>query len=102
MGNVLCVIGREGKRLVMNSDYKVEAIDILLNEDCILQRYVPLVPYKHKIIKHLKKLGCRTKSECTELSDRSLLDIGLPDMEMVMLFRTFLVYMMRSPRNLKK
>lgn len=55
MGNVLCVIGREGKRLVMNSDYKVEAIDILLNEDCILQRYVPLVPYKHKIIKHLKK-----------------------------------------------
>lgn len=102
MGNVLCVIGREGKRLVMNSDYKVEAIDILWNEDCILQRYVPLVPYKHKIIKHLKKLGCRTKSECTELSDRSLLDIGLPDMEMVMLFRTFLGLYDAKPAKFKE
>ena len=39
MGNVLCVIGREGKGVMMNPDYKVEAMDILLNEDCILQRY---------------------------------------------------------------
>jgi len=90
MGDILCSIGREGKDLIMNSDYKVEAMDILLNEDCILQRYVPLVPYKHDIIKNLKKLGCYTKSDCMKLSDQSLLDIGLADTEMVVLFRNFL------------
>ena len=37
MGNVLCVIGREGKRLVMNSDYlamsnATGALDNLINQ----------------------------------------------------------------------
>lgn len=86
----------------MNSDYKVEAMDILLNEDCILQRYVPLVPYKHDIIKNLKKLGCYTKSDCMKLSDQSLLDIGLADTEMVVLFRNFLTLYDAKPTKLKE
>jgi hypothetical protein len=86
----------------MNSDYKVEAMDILLNEDCVLQRYIPLIPYKHDIIKNLKKLGCYTKSECMKLSDHSLLDIGLTDMEMVILFRNFLSLYDVKPTKLKE
>ena len=86
----------------MNSDYKVEAMAILLNEDCILQRYVPLVPYKHDIIKNLKKLGCHIKSDCMKLSDRALLGIGLTDMEMVILFRNFLTLYDVKPAKLKE
>lgn len=102
MGDILCSIGREGKDLIMNSDYKVEAMDILLNEDCILQRYVPLVPYKHDIIKNLKELGCHTKSDCMKLSDQHLLDIGLADTEMVVLFRNFLILYDIKPAKLKE
>ncbi len=86
----------------MNSDYKVEAMDILLNEDCVLQRYIPLIPYKYDIIKNLKKLGCHTKSDCMKLSDQSLVSIGLTDMEMVILFRNFLTLYDVKPAKLKE
>ncbi len=34
----------------MNTDYPVEAMAILLNEDCILKRFVPLIQYKQGFI----------------------------------------------------
>lgn len=71
-------------------NYKIEVIDILLNEDCILTRYYPLIHYKCTLIINLKKAGCFTKAACQEISDDDLLKKGLPDSELVSLFRKFL------------
>ncbi len=72
-------------------DYRIEALDVLLHEDCILERYLPLIPYKERLINSLRQRRCLTKSQCQALSDDLLLEMGLPDGMMVGLFRRFLV-----------
>ena len=71
-------------------DYKIEAIDILLNETCILQRYYPLIQYKKRLIKNLRKNQYFTKRECLNLPDETLIKMGLPGSESANLFRSFL------------
>ena len=62
-------------------NYKIEAIDVLLNEDCILQRYFPLIQYKEMLIENLMNNHYFSKAECMEL----------PNHELVKLFRNFMV-----------
>lgn len=50
--------------VMLNTDYKIRAIKVLLNEDCILARYYPLIPYKDLLVENLSKMGCYTKSDC--------------------------------------
>ena len=88
--------------VMMNTDYKIEAIKVLLNEDCILTRYYSLIPYKDILVDNLNKMGCHTKSDCMKLSDESLLEVGLPDIEMVRLFRAFLFLYDIKPAKLKE
>ena len=71
-------------------DYKIEAIRILLNEDCVLQRYYPLIPYKEALIRNLKSRNIGTKQAAAALSDDALIQTGLPDAETANLFRRFL------------
>lgn len=71
-------------------DYRIEALEILLNEDCLLERYYPLIPYKGVLIENLKKRNCVSKSDCTALSDDALIRMGLENLELVNLFRRFL------------
>ena len=87
---------------MLNTDYKIEAIKVLLNKDCILTRYYPLIPYKEILVKNLKKMGCDTKSDCMKLSDETLLDAGLANTEMVHLFKAFLVLYDIKPAKLKE
>lgn len=82
----LCLFDVEG----IGMDYRIEAIDILLNEDCILQRYFPLIRYRDVLVKNLLMHGFCTKTECMELSHESLIEMGLPDCGMAELFRKFL------------
>lgn len=72
-------------------NYKIEAMDVLLNKDCILQRYFPLIPYKRMLIEHLIENHCFSKTECMELPDEILIEMGLPDYEAVRLFQDFMV-----------
>lgn len=72
-------------------DYRVEAFEILLNADCILQRYDLLIPYKKILIENLRKINCSTKNECIALPNETMLEIGLPNLEAVNLFKRFLV-----------
>lgn len=72
-------------------NYKIEAIEILLNEDCILERYHSLIPYKTKLLNNLKKQGYNTKNDCFDLSDAALIKLGLPNKEASALFKRFLV-----------
>lgn len=83
-------------------NYGIEAIDILLNQDCILQRYTPLLPYKSILISNLRGRGCFSKEECAGLSDEVLLKMGLPDLKTVGLFRDFLVMYDVKPQKLKE
>lgn len=87
---------------MLNTDYKIEAINWLLNEDCVLARYYSLIPYKDILVENLYKIGCYTKSDCMGLSDKSLLDAGLRDIEMVELFRAFLVLYDIKPAKLRE
>ena len=87
---------------MLNTDYKIEAIKVLLNEDCILTRYYSLISYKEILVENLKKMGCDTKSDCMKLSDETLLDAGLTDIEMVHLFKAFLVLYDIKPAKLRE
>lgn len=71
-------------------DYRIEAFAILLNEDCILQRYYPLIPYKKILIENLRKNNYTSKSECLNLPNEAMIELGLPNLELVNLFRRFL------------
>lgn len=71
-------------------NYKIEAIDILLNEECILQRFYPLVQYKRILIQNFLNNGYLSKEDCLALSDETLIQMGLPGADMVSLFRFFL------------
>ena len=86
----------------MNTDYKIEAVKGLLNEDCILARYYPLIPYKEDLVDGLHNMGYRTKSDCMGLSDEALLEAGLVDIGMVQLFRAFLTLYDINPAKLKE
>lgn len=76
---------------MVNADYKIDAISFLLNEDCILKGFYPLIPYKNRLLEQLKMLGCKRKSDAMKRTDEELLQAGLPDMGMAALFRRFLV-----------
>ena len=71
-------------------DYRIGALEVLLCEDCLLNRYHPLIPYKEILIENLRKINCSSKSECLALSDETMLAMGLPA-DLVNLFRRFLV-----------
>ena len=72
-------------------NYKIEAMDVLLSEDCILQRYFTLIQYKEMLIENLIKNHYFSKAECMELPDEILIEMGLPNDEVVRLFRNFMV-----------
>jgi len=87
---------------MLNTDYKIGAIKILLNEDCILKGYYPLIPYKDILVDNLYKMGCYTKSDCMKLSDESLIEAGLTDVVMVQLFKAFLTLYDINPTKLRE
>lgn len=71
------------------NDYRIEGMPFLLQEDCILQRYDPLIPYSLQVSEGLLALGVKLKSECEALTDDQLTDAGLPA-HLTGLFRRFL------------
>ncbi len=74
----------------MNTDYSIGAIEILLNEDCVLKRFYPLIPYKDTIIKTFNEMGFQRKSEIMKLSDEDLMCVFSSQPELSGLFRAFL------------
>lgn len=86
---------------MVNTDYKIEAIDILLKEDCILKGYYPLIPYRDMLVERLKQMGCERKSDVQGLSDEALLQAGLPDTSMVALLRKFLMMYDPKPQKMR-
>lgn len=61
-------------------------MDVLLNENCILQRYFPLIQYKETLMKNLINNHYFSKTECMELPDEILIEMGLPNYEAARFF----------------
>lgn len=86
--------------MMINEDYKIEALNILLQKDCLPVSYHPLTDGREKLLEGLKKLGCVRKSDVSRLSDEALLDLGLADHAAVRLFRRFLTLYDTKPQKL--
>lgn len=86
----------------MEINYRIDAINVLLNEDCILTRYYPLIPYKEMLTEYFTHVGCPTKNECIVLSNEELLLSGLPDINTANLFRRFLALYDVNPQKFKE
>lgn len=69
-------------------NYKIDAIKVLLNKDCILERYYPLIPFKEELLKRFKKENIFTKEDAFN-SDSVLVDI-FKSASLVNLFKLFL------------
>ena len=82
----------------MNADYPIEALDILLDRECLTARYWPLIQYKDALL----RLGCKSKSDAQKLNDDVLINAGLNDMDIVGLFRAFLVMYDPKPQKFKE
>ena len=87
---------------MVNTDYKIEAFGILLREDCLSERYSPLVGKREELISGLLRLGCRTKNDAAALPDGALAEIGLESEEMIRLFRRFLTIYDPSPAKFRE
>ena len=74
----------------MNTDYKIEAIEFLLNRDCVLGRYYPLIPIKSQIISFLKSTDVTVKNDCDKIPDEAYLKSGILDKNTLLLFKRFL------------
>lgn len=85
----------------MEINYRIDAINVLLNEDCILTRYYPLIPYKEMLTEYLIQIGCPMKNDCMALSNEALLLSGLPDVNTANLFRRFLALYDVNPQKFK-
>ena len=87
---------------MMNTNYKIGALDVLLSKDCLSERYYPLIPHKEKLISGLRLLGVETKNDAAALSDEALMRAGLPDDAAVRLFRRFLTIYDPNPAKFKE
>ena len=86
----------------INTDYKIEALGILLDKSCLSQGFYPLIEYKELLLAGLPLLGCRTKSDAQHLPDDALLRLGLDDIDTVGLFRRFLTLYDPKPQKFRE
>lgn len=85
----------------MSTDYAIGALDVLLEKDCLCERYYPLIKYKSALISGLALLGCRTKSDAEKLSDDELMQSGI-SIDEVRLFRKFLTIYDAKPAKFRE
>lgn len=84
------------------SNYRMEALDILLCENCVLQRYYPLIPFKAYWIESFRKAGYLTRADCLGAAEHTLEQLGVPE-ALVGLLRRFLHlydYRGKGPRDI--
>ena len=87
---------------MMNTDYPFAALEFLLDESCLTERFFPLIPHKAELLRGLQLLGCKTKSDAEHLSDEGLLRAGLNDPGLFPLFRRFLTLYDVKPQKLRE
>lgn len=86
----------------MNTDYNIHALEILLDEACLGERYYPLIPCKNALITGLQALHCKTKNDAAALTDADLAAIGLTNPGCIALFRRFLTLYDPNPQKFRE
>lgn len=86
----------------MNTDYRIDALNILLEKDCLPEKYHPLIQYKNGLISGLQALHCKTKNDAAALTDADLATIGLKDPGCIALFRRFLTLYDPNPQKFRE
>lgn len=87
---------------MIDTDYPIEFLRILLNEDCLSDRFYPLISIREDLIVGLKSCGCVTKNDVSRLPDGKLDGIMLHDEAKVKLFRRFLTIYDPNPQKFKE
>ena len=87
---------------MINTNYRIDSLKILLDEKCLSERYCSLIEYRDELIKGLKNKGIEYKNDITNLSDNELIQLGLKDLNTVKLFRRFLTIYDVSSSKLKE
>ena len=75
---------------MIDPNYPVEAMELLLDPDCLPERYAPLIPLREALLSGLRTLGCKRKNEAAQLPDEALAQLGLNEDGLIRLFRRFL------------
>lgn len=75
---------------IIRVNYRIEAINELLNKDCVLERYYPLIYIKQKIIDFCLSIKCYTKEDCLQLTDEIMLQSVFVNISYINLFKCFL------------
>ena len=87
---------------MVQTNYPVAAVAILLDRSCLPERFFPLIPYRDALLSGLPAAGCRTKNDAASLPDDALIGLGLPDETAVRLFRRFLALYDPDPRKFRE
>lgn len=87
---------------MINTDYPIKALDILLDVRCLPERYSPLPGYKNNLISALQGGGCKTKSDAEKLPDAFFIKAGICDDKIISLFRRFLIMYDPKPAKFKE
>lgn len=83
---------------MIDTNYPIEALEVLLNKDCLSARYYPLVLHRDRILSRLLAMGCRTRLDAAALPDAAFEEIGL-DAGMV---RRFLAMYEPNPQKFRE
>ena len=102
MKNEVAALMKEWGTGMIDTNYRIEALEYLLDKECLSEKYYPLIPFKKKLILQSNRMGYKTKNEIAELSDAELLNLGLLDDESVGLLRRFLRLYDPKPQKFKE
>jgi len=83
-------------------NYRIEAIKVLLNEECLLVRYYSLIPLKNRLLDFYESRGCFTKVDCLRFPDEKVLESGILVPTELSLFKRFLVMYDPNPSKFKE
>ena len=86
----------------MDSNYKIEALAILLDRECLSERYYSLIEYKETLLSGLRDRGVETKNEAEALPDEAFVQMGMEDEEQIRLLRRFFTIYDANPRKFRE
>ena len=87
---------------MIDTNYNIDALEYLLDKECLSERYYPLIQYKDVLISLSKQLGYKTKNDIENLSESKLLKIGFQDEEAIKLLHRFLHIYDPNPTKFKE
>lgn len=87
---------------MIDTNYSVEALDYLLVEECLPERYYPLIQHKKELITKSLKKGYKTKNDILKLFDDELMTLGLKDEKEIKLMQRFLKLYDSKPIKFKE